>query len=162
MSSGDVLAICYPGDNEPQASNPCIGDERAGTRVMDFAETANYVFAASKVLSSKYTAAANITIKAIIAATSATTGDSDWDFELARIGTSVDIDSVSYGTLVSVDNTNVPGTSRVLQVITATMSGGALNSLAAGELFRVRVTNDAASDTRSGDMELYALVLLEA
>jgi hypothetical protein len=37
-----------------------------------------------------------------------------------------------------------------------------MDSLAAGEAFRLRVTRDAASDTATGDAELLAVVLRES
>ncbi|MFQ6027398.1 MAG: hypothetical protein ACE5Q6_07895, partial [Dehalococcoidia bacterium] len=97
------------------------------------------------------------------AMSSATSGDIDWDAAFERIGDQqLDIDSDSFAAVNSVDNTTVPGTSGFIDVVSIAFTDGAdMDSVAAGEAFRLKVTRDAASDTASGDAELWAVEIRE-
>jgi hypothetical protein len=88
---------------------------------------------------------------------SATTGDVDLDIALERIGDQQqDIDADGFAAANSVDNTVVPGTSGNIDVVTITFTDGVdMDSIAAGELFRLKMTRDAVSDTAAGDLELH-------
>lgn len=62
----------------------------------------------------------------------------------------------------SADNTVVPGTSGLVDVVSVAFTAGAdMDSVAAGESFRLKVTRDAASDTATGDAELIKVELRE-
>lgn len=95
--------------------------------------------------------------------TSATSGDIDWDLAFERIGDQqLDIDADSFAAANSVDNTTVPATSGLVDVVTIAFTDGAdMDSVAAGEMFRIKLTRDAASDTATGDAELHFVVLRE-
>jgi hypothetical protein len=99
-----------------------------------------------------------------VAATSATSGNFVIDAAVERIqeGTT-DIDSDSFAAVNSVTQA-VNGTSGVPVKATITFTDGAdMDSLAAGEAFRIKITRDAnnASDTATGDMELLRIHLQE-
>ena len=95
--------------------------------------------------------------------TSATSGDIDWDVALERIGDQQqDIDSDGFVAVNGVDNTAVPGTSGLVDIVAVTFTDGAdMDSVAVGEAFRLKVTRDAASDTAAGDAELVAVEIKE-
>ncbi|KKK65637.1 hypothetical protein LCGC14_2972130, partial [marine sediment metagenome] len=62
----------------------------------------------------------------------------------------------------SVDNTTVPGTAGLVDIVTVTFTDGAdMDSVAVGELFRLKVTRDAVSDDAAGDAELVAVEIKE-
>jgi hypothetical protein len=73
-----------------------------------------------------------------------------------------DIDSDSFAAVQSVDNTVVPGTSGNVDVVSVPFTNGAqMDSCAAGEVCRIKITRDAASDTDNTDAELVAAELRE-
>src|SRR5690606_34147041 len=87
---------------------------------------------------------------------SATSGDIDWDGAFERIGDQqLDINSDSFATAKSVDNTSVPSTAGLVDVVSIDFSDGAeIDGLQAGEEYRLAITRDAASDTASGDAQI--------
>lgn len=97
------------------------------------------------------------------AMTTATSGDIDWDVAFERIGDQQqDIDSDSFAAVNSVDNTTVPGTSGLVDIVSVAFTDGAdMDSVAAGEAFRLKITRDAASDTTTTDAELLRVEIRE-
>jgi len=97
-----------------------------------------------------------LTVYIHYAMSSAESGDVDWDVAFERIGDQqLDIDADSFAAVQSVDNTTVPGTSGLVDIVSVAFTDGAqMDSVAVGEGFRMKVTRDAASDTAAGDAEL--------
>lgn len=97
-----------------------------------------------------------ITAKVFYRMASATSGDVDLDIQVEAIsdGDSIDTDSASsFDTLNSVDNTTVPGTAGFPDLISITLTND--DSAVAGDMIRIRFNRDAASDTATGDLELF-------
>jgi hypothetical protein len=162
MASGDTLAIFLPQMNEPPASNAATLDERNAHPTLDFDDTTNEDAVFAAVMPQRY-AGSGVTVLLHYAMSSATSGDIDWDVSFERVGDQQqDIDSDSFAAAQSVDNTTVPGTSGNVDIVSVAFTDGAqMDSVAAGEKFRLKVTRDAASDTATGDAELVAVELRE-
>ena len=162
MASGDTLLIFGPHDNEPPASNFATLDLRNGHVVLDFDASTNESAIFSGIMPQHYDGG-GVTVFLHYAMSSAETGDVDWDAEFERIGDQQqDIDTDSFAAANSVDNTTVPGTSGLVDVVSIAFTNGAdMDSVAAGEAFRLRITRDAASDTAAGDAELLAVEIRE-
>ena len=162
MASGDTLLQFGPLNNEPPSSSLATLDLRNGHPVLDFDDTSNESAIFSGVMPQHY-AAGGVTVYLHYAMTSATSGDVDWDVEFERIGDQQqDIDSDSFAAANSVDNTTVPGTSGNVDVVSVAFTDGEdMDSVEAGEKFRIRVTRDASSDTATGDAELVAVEIRE-
>jgi hypothetical protein len=156
MASGDTLLVFTPLHNEPPASNPATLDTRNSHPVLDFDASTNESAVFSAVMPRSYAGTTGITVYIHYAMSSATSGDVDWDVAFERIGDQQqDIDSDGFAAANSVDNTTVPGTSGLVDIVNVTFTDGAdMDSVAVGEGFRVKVTRDAASDTAAGDAEL--------
>lgn len=162
MASGDTLLIFLPGNNEPPSANFATLDSRNLHPCLDFDAATNESAVFSAILPQHYDGG-GVTVYLHYALTSATSGDTDWDVAFERVGDQqLDIDSDSFASVQSVDNTTVPGTSGNVDVVSIAFTDGAqMDSVAAGELFRLKVTRDAASDTATGDAELYAVEIRE-
>lgn len=162
MASGDTLLIFTPLQNEPPASNYATLDIRNQHPVLDFDASTNEDAVFRGVMPRNY-GGGGLTVYIHYAMSSATSGDVDWDVAFERIGDQqLDIDSDSFAAVNSVDNTTVPGTSGNVDVVSVTFTDGAdMDSIAAGEAFRIKITRDAASDTASGDAELIAVEIKE-
>lgn len=163
MASGNTLLTFLPQNNEPPTSNYATLDVRNNHPVLDFDDGTNESAVFTAVMPQHYAGTTGVTVYLHYAMTSATTGDIDWDAEFERIGDQqLDIDSDSFAAANSVDNTTVPGTSGNVDVVSIAFTNGAdMDSVVAGELFRLRITRDAASDTASGDAELVAVEIRE-
>lgn len=151
-----------PRHNEPPATNYATLDTRNSRPVLDFDTTTQEGAVFSGVLPNDY-AGGGVTIDIFCALTSATTGTVGWDVAFERTQASTDdIDSDSFATAQTVTAVTVPGTSgHVLKMSVNVANGADMDSLAAGELFRLRVRRDVANDTATGDAELLAVTLRE-
>lgn len=162
MASGNTLCIFMPFDNEPPASNYATLDVRNGHPCLDFDATTNESAVFSAVMPRNYSGG-GVTVYLHYAMSSATSGTIDWDVAFERIGDQqLDIDSDSFADANSVDDTTVPSTCGYVDVVSVAFADGAdMDSVAAGELFRIKVTRDAANDDAAGDAELYAVEIKE-
>lgn len=162
MASGNTLLVFTPQCNEPPASNFATLDTRNQHPVLDFHPTTDESAVFSGVMPQHY-AGGGVTVYLHYAMTSATSGDVDWDVAFERIGDQQqDIDSDSFATVNSVNNTTVPGTAGLVDIVSIPFTDGAdMDSVAAGEGFRLKVTRDASSDTAAGDAELLFVEIRE-
>lgn len=163
MASGDSLIIFTPQMNEPPASNPATPDLRNQHPVLDFDAATNESAVFSGVMPQNYAGTTGVTVYLHYAMSTATAGDVDWDAAFERIGDQqLDIDADSFAAVNSVDNTTVPATSGNVDVVSIAFTNGVdMDSVAAGEGFRLKITRDAVSDTASGDAELRFIEIRE-
>jgi len=162
MASGDTLLIFKPQDNEPPSSNPATPDLRNQHPCLDFDASTNEDAVFSSVMPQAYDGG-GVTLYIHYAMSTATSGDVDWDGAFERIGDQQqDVDSDSFAAANSVDNTTVPGTSGLVDVVSIAFTDGAdMDSVAKGEEFRLKITRDASSDTAAGDAELRKVEIRE-
>lgn len=163
MASGDTLLIFTPQQNVPPTSNPATFDTRNNHLVLDFDATTNESAVFEGVMPQHYAGTTGVTVLVHYAMASATSNTIDWDAAFERIGDQqLDIDSDSFAAANSTDNTTVPSTSGLVDVVSITFTDGAdMDSVAAGEAFRLKITRDAASDDATGDAELVAVEIQE-
>lgn len=163
MASGDTLLIFTPFSNEPPSTNYATLDLRNLHPVLDFDGATNESAVFSAVMPQSYGATTGVTVYIHYSMESDITNDVDWDVAFERIGDGVlDIDSDSFAAVQSVDNTTVPGTEGFVDVVSIAFTAGAqMDGVVAGELFRIKVTRDAASDASTTDAELHAVEIRE-
>ena len=164
MATGDSLLIFTPQSNEPPATNYATLDTRNGHTVLDFEGNGTNESAIFKGIMPQHYGGGGVDVLIHYAMTTETSGDIDWDAAWERVSDSIqDIDSDGFATAVSLDGTTVPATSGLVDVITIVCSSGAnMDSVAAGDGFRLKITRDGASDTATGDAELWAIELRES
>ena len=162
MASGDSLILFHPYNNEPPAANYATLDTRNGHVVLDFDPTTNESAVFSAIMPRNY-AGGGITVYIHYAMTSAEADTVDWDVAFERIGDGLlDIDGDSFAAVNSVDNTTVPGTTGLVDIVSVTFTDGAdMDSVAVGEAFRLQITRDAVSDDAGGDAELVMVEIKE-
>jgi len=162
MASGDTLLIFTPLANEPPAANMATFDARNQHPVLDFDDTTNESAVFSGVMPQHY-GGGGVTVLLHYAMTSAVALTVDWDVAFERIGDQqLDIDGDSFAAVNSVDNTTVPGTAGLVDVVAVAFADGVdMDSVAAGEAFRLKVTRDAVSDDAAGDAELLRIEIRE-
>lgn len=174
-SSGDVTVtisggggttkpfICFkPIDNEPPTSNYATPDTRNNHPVLEFDTTTQEAAIFSGVLPVAY-AGGGLTCEVYFAADTATSGTIGWDAAIERIdASSLDIDADSFASAQTITAATVPGTSgQILKSSVAFTSGAQMDSLAAGEAFRLKIRRDVANDTAAGDAQLLRVVVRE-
>ena len=144
------------------ASNPATFNTRNTTPVLEFDTTTQEGAYFLSVLPDDY-AAGGVTVCTHWAAASATSGTIGWDVAFERIGDSQqDLDADGFGSATTVTATTVPGTSGHVDIVCANVSDGAnMDSLAAGDAFRLRVRRDVTNDDAAGDAQLVAVTMKE-
>lgn len=162
MASGDSLLIFGAYDNQPPATAYATLDTRNSIPCLDFDTTTAEAAVFAAVLPRSY-AGGGITVYLHWAATSATTGTIGWTVEFERIGDGQqDVDADGFATAQTVTAATVPATSGHVDITNVAVTNGAnMDSIAVGEMFRLRVKRDVANDTAAGDAELLAVELRE-
>lgn len=166
MASGNLLAQFFPCDNEPPASNYATLDTRNARPVLDFDGATDEEAVFSGSLPAHYSGG-GLTVKIEVAFTSATSGSGRLQADIERLQTgTLDIDADSFTGSFQSTGVTAPGTSGVTVIGTITFTSGAqMDSLAAGERFRLKVRRDAdgtsGTDDITTDMELVAIEITE-
>lgn len=161
MASGNTLLILGPLGNEPPASNYATLDTRNGHPVLDFDPTTQETAIWSAIMPRNYSGG-GITVY-VHWTSDSTTNTVGWDVSLERnTDGGDDIDSDSFATAQTVTAATVPGTSGVPKVTNVAITNGAnMDSVAAGDAFRLRVRRDVAGDSSAGDAQLLMVEVKE-
>ena len=162
MASGDTLLTFHPYNNEPPVANYATLDLRNLHPVLDFDDTTNEFAVFSAIMPRNY-AGGGITAYIHYSMETAEVDTVDWDLAFERIGDEqLDIDGDDFAAVRSADNTTVPGTTGLVDIVSIAFTNGAeMDSVAVGELFRIKINRDASSDDASDDAELHAVELKE-
>src|SRR3990167_1149958 len=161
MASGNTLCVFTPHDNEPPSSNNARFDTRNGHLILLFDPTTAQVAIFTGILPRHY-AGGGVTVYAHWSATSAVTGTIGWTIEIERVGTALDVDADSFASAQTITAATVSGTAGILIITNVAITDGAnMDSLAVGEIFRLRITRDVANDDAAGDAELHAIEIKE-
>lgn len=162
MASGDTLLVFTAAHNQPPSASFATFDTRNGILVLDFDGTADESAIFGGVLPRNY-AGGGLTVILHWMASAATTNACGWLTAFERMNTDEDADSFATANSVS---TTTNGTSGIITASSiAHASGAEMDSLAAGEPFRLKVTRDGdgsvVTDSMLGDAELFAVEIQE-
>lgn len=148
--------------NAPPLSNPATFGSVNSTPLLEFDTTTQEIAIFLGVLPATY-AGGGIQVCAHWAAASATSGTIGWDVAFERIGDgSQNLASDGFATAQTITAATVPGSAGLTDITCVTATDGAnIDSLAAGELFRLRIRRDVSNDTATGDAHLVAIDLKE-
>jgi hypothetical protein len=154
-SGSKTIRVFTPLDNQPPATNFATLDTRNSVAVLDFDAATDESAVFVGCISEGAVLTSGLIVRISWAATSATSGDCVWDVSFEKT-TGQDIDSDSFDTIASA-TTATSGTSGVVNTTAITIT--TIDSLAANDCFRLKVTRDAdnGNDTMTGDAELVAV-----
>ena len=165
MATGDTLAIFTPYQNEPPSANYATLDLRNGHPVLDFDGATDEEAVFTGILPRHY-GGGGLTIYLHVMFTSATSGNAYWQVGIERMddGT-LDLDADSFAAWQgAAGNPNTVSGKMTLVTITFT-AGAQMDSLAAGEMFRLKIRRDAdgtaGTDDVTTDAELVGIEVKE-
>jgi len=166
MASGDTLVVFTPLQGEPPASNYATYDTRNGVAVLDFDDTTDESIEFAGFMPQHYAGTTGITVTVGWMATTATGDTISLDVAFKSISDDADdIDSKSFAAANNANPTAASATGEVDYVAITFTDGADMDSVAAGEYFRMKVTRDAngttSTDDMSGDMELVFVEIKE-
>lgn len=162
MAAGDTLVVCTPANNQPPASAYATPDTRNGVHVLDFDAASDESAVFVGVLPRHY-GGGGLQVNVNVTHSTATSGSSRWQAQFERSNTDLDSDSfASAQSAAAAAN----GTSGIISTATIAFTDGAqMDSLAAGEPFRLKITRDAngdsGTDDATGDAELVSVEVRE-
>lgn len=156
--------VFRPQQNEPPATIAATPDLRNNHPVLDFDGTADEEAVFSSQLPASY-GGAGLTVTLTTLCTSATTGSFRFQVAFERMDSATDLDADSFASFQSGGGT-CPATSGAPATVTINFSNGAqMDSLAAGEPFRLKVRRDAdgtsGTDDVTTDVELRMISIKE-
>ena len=165
MASGNTLAVFFPQNGEPPSANYATLDVRNGVFVLDFDDTTDESMQFAGFMPRHY-AGGGITVTIGWMATSATTGTISLDVGFKSVTDDADdLDSKAFATVNNANPTTASATGEVDYIAITFTDGADMDSVAAGEYFRMIVTRDAdgttSTDNLSGDMELVFIEIKE-
>ncbi len=154
----------FPYDNEPPTSAYATLGIRNQHPTLDFDPSSVEGAIFSAIMPSSY-AGGNIEITIYWCANGATSGDVIWRMVFERV-TGQDIDSDSFASNNDSAASTASGTDGILTAVTTTITAGAggTDSIAAGEMFRLKIQRNASSgsDTLTVDAQLLGVKMKEA
>lgn len=163
MASGDFLAVFTPLNNEPPASNFATFDTRNSVPVLDFDASTDESAVFGGVLPSNYDGG-GLTVTLVWMSTDQTSGDVVWNAAIERHqDDAFDIDSDGFAAAQAATGTTASATGEQQYTNIAFTDGAQMDSLAAGESYRIKITRNAddGSDTMSNDAELMRVIIKE-
>ena len=152
MATGDTLCVFTPYNNEPPATIYATLDVRNYHPVLDFDGAADEEAVFTGILPRNY-AGGGLTVYLHVMFTSATSGSAYWQAGIERMddGT-LDTDADSFAAFQGAAG-NPNGTSGIMTLVTITFTSGAqMDSLAAGEMFRLKIRRDADGSVGTDDV----------
>ena len=155
LASKTLARFTAAKDNQPPASAFATLDTRNSIAVLDFDAATDESAIFSGVIPDYANLASGLKIRLAWMATTATSGNVRWGVQLMRCNTDLDADSFDTATLVT---SAANGTSGIVTV--AEITATALDGLAVGDTFRIKIyrdADDAVNDTMTGDAELIAV-----
>lgn len=166
MASGDSLCVFFPSDGEPPAANFATLDLRNATLVLDFDDTTDESIQFAGFMPRHYTGGGvTVTIGWMSSDTTITAGHQcRWDAAFKSVTDDADdLDTKAFDTAKSVSSDEASASGEVKYTTIAFSDGDEMDSVAAGEYFRLQITRDAnhADDDLTGDAELVFVEIRE-
>jgi hypothetical protein len=161
MASGDTLVIFTPLHNEPPSSNYATFDTRNLHTVLDFDDTTAESAVFKGIMPQNY-GGASISVLIHFSMATATTNSIFWSVAIENITTTLDIDADSFSGFNDNGGTAVPTVSGEVDVVGIAFTNGVdMDSLSAGNSFRIKIRRGAPDDNATGDAELFAVEIRE-
>jgi hypothetical protein len=154
-----TYAVFTPDNNQPTATAFATLDTRNSIAVLDFDDAATESAVFVGILPEAAALGSGLIVSLRWMATTATSGDVRWSVAWEKSNT--DLDSDSFDTATAATAT-ADGTSGIVTVTNITCT--TIDSLAAGDLFRLRVqrVGGDGADTMTGDAEVVAVEIRSA
>lgn len=163
MASGDTLVVFYPGDAEPPSTNYGTLDTRNGVLVLDFDDTTAETVEFAGFMPRHY-GAGGLTITIGWMATTATTNATRWGLSFKSVSDDADdLDTKAFAAANAVNATAASASGEVDYATITFTDGADMDSVAAGEYFRLQWQREAADagDNMVGDAELVFIEIRE-
>ncbi len=162
MASGDTLAVFVPFDNEPPSATFATLATRNLHPILQFDTTTSWSAVFTSVMPQNYTNTTGVTVFITATLASATTGTLGWLIGFERMDAALDTDADSFASNQTVTAATVPGTSGFPLILSLAITKGAnMDSVVAGDTYRIKIARDVANDTAAGNGEVMSVEIRE-
>jgi hypothetical protein len=160
-SSGTAwMDVFTPERNQPPAtSNFATLTTRNNISVLACDDTAAESIAGVSVIPDGVTLTSGLTVRIKWVAATATTGDAVWVVSIMALNATTDIDSDSFDTTATATTTTL-GTAGFTQTTSITIT--TIDSLVAGDAYRIKVTRNSVGNSVTGDVQIIAVTVQAA
>lgn len=154
-----TYSVFTPDQNQPPASNYATLDTRNSILVLDFDDTTQESAVFVGVIPEGASLGSGLIVRIWWMATTATSNSVRWGVQFEKTGTDNDADSFD----TAATGTSATSATSGIETLTS-ITITTIDSLAAGDRFRLKVYRDAANagDTMTGDAELVAVEVRSA
>ena len=163
MASSETLVSINALNNEPPTSAFATLDTRVGIPILDF-DAATAEDAEFGLFMPRHYDGGGLTVTIGWMASTATSGNVKWNLAMKSVSDDADdLDTKAYAAANTVTATTASASGEVDYADITFTDGSDMDSIAAGEYFRMKLTRDAAdaADTMSGDAELVFIRIKE-
>lgn len=162
MATGQFLCAAEAGAAQFPASNAPFFVTRNTHEVLNFDATTSWTCYFRMRMPENY-AGGGITVMLAWMAATATTGTIGWLVALERLGDGgTDLDADSFASDATVTAETVDGTSGIMDYSSVNISNGAnMDSVVAGDWFRLKVARDVSNDDATGYAQLVGVAIKE-
>lgn len=167
MASGDTLCVFFPSDGEPPSANYATLDTRNGVPVLDFDATTDETIEFSGFMPAAYSGGGvTVVIGWMATDTTVTPHTCVWEAGFKSVSDDADdLDSKSFAANNFVQDGEASASGEVAYASITFTDGADMDSVAANEYFRLRVTRDAngtnGTDDLTDDAELVFVAIKE-
>lgn len=165
MASGDTLAVFTALNNEPPSTLPAQFDVRNGIPVLDFDADTDETAEFGGFMPRNYAGGGvTVTLGWMATDTTVTPHNCIWDVAFKSVTNDADdLDSKAYAAVNSVTDAEASASGEVAYATIGFTDGADMDSVTAGEYFRLKVGRDAdnGSDTLTDDAELLFIEIKE-
>ena len=167
MASGQTLAVFFPQDGEPPSSNYATLDTRNGVLVLDFDDTTDETMEFAGFMPRNYSGGGlSVTLGWMATDTTVGPDSAVWEIGFKSVSDDADdLDTKAYAANNFAQANEASASGEVKYTVITFTDGADMDSVAAGEYFRMRVTRDAngtnGTDSLSGDAELVFVEIKE-
>lgn len=164
MASNDTLVFVNALHNEPPSSAFATLDNRNNIPVLDFGAATDENAEFGLFMPRNY-AGGGLTVVIGWMASTATSGNVVWNVGFKSVSDDADdLDTKSYAAVNTATAAAATASGEVDYVEIPFTNGADMDSIAAGEYFRMKITRDAdnGADTMSGDAELLFVAIRES
>lgn len=165
MASGDTLVVFTSADAVPDDTNFPQPEIVNNHQVLSFDAGTNEICYFEGVMPSTYSGITGVTVQVVCISRSGTSGTLEWEASFERNNNGLVISSDSFASsnnvtiTIGAANTVIDGA--IPGNTIAFTNGAEMDSVAAGEAFRLKVLRDASTDSCSSDCALMWVIIKE-
>jgi len=163
MSSGDTLVVLTAAQGEPPSTNYATFDTRNNALVLEFDDGTDESIEFGAVMPRHYDGG-GVTVTLHWMSEDQTTGNCIWNVAFKSLSDDADdLDTKAFAASQNVTATTASAAGELDYAETTHTDGAQMDSVAAGEYFRLQVLRDAdnASDTLTNDAQLLSVEIRE-